>query len=166
MANNSSIADSLTRGNNSFGLLRLIAASAVVISHAWVITSGSSASEPILRETGFTLGWHAVNLFFVLSGLLIAGSLHHSRSIEQFFWSRFLRIYPALFVVVCTTLFAAALLVESFSLQLTTFTEFLVTNLLFAGAYATLPSVFVDNPWSGFINPPLWTLNYEVLSYD
>ena len=94
MTKNHTIADNLTIGSNSFGLLRLLAASAVVVSHAWLVTSGSYASEPLLVETGFSLGWHAVNLFFALSGLLIAGSLHHTRSLIQFAWSRFLRIFP------------------------------------------------------------------------
>ena len=81
----------LVKGQNSFGILRVLAATAVVFSHAWTATGGSHYPEPLQFETGFTLGWHAVNLFFVLSGLLVTGSLHNRKSISYFILSRLLR---------------------------------------------------------------------------
>ena len=71
MRANLPISHYLGKGENSFGLLRLLAACAVVISHAWTIVGGETVPEPLQTSTGFTLGWHAVNLFFSLSGLYL-----------------------------------------------------------------------------------------------
>lgn len=159
------IADYLTVGTNSFGLLRVIAACAVVFSHSWTVTGGADVLEPLKAATGFTLGWHAVHLFFALSGLLIAGSLNHSRSIKHFIWSRFLRIFPGLMAVAVTTLVVAAIFVDTSDWQKSTVTLFLIKNLLLMGPSATLPGVFEGNPLPGEINIPLWTLKYEVFAY-
>jgi len=159
------ISDRLMVGNNSFGLIRLLAACAVVFSHAWTVTGGLETKEPLRVETGFTLGWHAVSLFFALSGLLVAGSLHHCRSIIQFAWSRFLRIFPALMMIMLMTLIASAVLVDTFMWQLSAILEYLVKNVALFGANATLPGVFENNPIPYELNIPLWTLKYEVLMY-
>lgn len=160
-----SISAKLDSGNNSFGLVRLIAASAVVFSHAWSVTAGNDALEPLEAETGFALGWHAVNLFFALSGLLIAGSLSRSKSILSFAWARVLRIFPALMTVTIITISLAALIVDTTTWKFTTVVEFLLRNIFLIGATATLPGVFQNNPVIGDINIPIWTLKYEVFAY-
>ncbi|RTL71648.1 MAG: hypothetical protein EKK41_08900 [Hyphomicrobiales bacterium] len=63
-------------------------------------------TDPLEAWTGFTLGQHAVHVFFCLSGVLIAMSLARSRSFGQYVWARFLRIMPALFVCVALTVLA------------------------------------------------------------
>ncbi len=155
----------LEKNKNSFGLLRIVAASAVVFSHSWPATKGSWYPEPLQIETGYTLGWHAVNLFFMLSGLLIAGSLDKKRSIGAFFINRFLRIYPALLVVILSTVFLSALLVDHSTWDGLSAFEYVARNFLLVGSSATLPGVFANNPEQYRINVPLWTLKYEVFAY-
>ncbi|MCX7864392.1 MAG: hypothetical protein N2423_05065, partial [Novosphingobium sp.] len=58
------IADIAPAGSNSFGLVRLVAAMAVVVSHAFVITGGASTLQPLEALTGYPLGAHAVHVFF------------------------------------------------------------------------------------------------------
>lgn len=57
-------------------------------------------------------GFLGVNLFFVLSGYLIAITSIRTQTqsdfrIGKFYWKRIVRIYPALILSVCTTLFMA-----------------------------------------------------------
>ena len=165
MRANQPIGQYLGRGDNSFGLLRIFAASAVVVSHAWTTVGGDHVPEPLQTSTGFTLGWHAVNLFFALSGLLIAGSLENGRSIPKFAWSRFLRIFPGLIVVITLTLVVAAIVSDTSQWNSSHITEYLIRNLLLVGSSATLPGVFASLPSPDVINVPLWTLKYEVLAY-
>ena len=165
MIKSQSISDKLNSGKNSFGLVRLAAASAVIFSHAWSVTAGNDTLEPLEAETGFALGWHAVNLFFALSGLLIAGSLSRSKSILRFAWARVLRIFPALMAVTIITIFVAALVVDTTTWNLSTVGEFFLRNMFLIGATATLPGVFQNNPVLSDINIPIWTLKYEVLAY-
>lgn len=68
------IADISSAGNNSFGLVRLLAAIAVIISHGYLIVGGVDGIEPLETLTGYPLGAHAVHVFFTVSGLLVAAS--------------------------------------------------------------------------------------------
>ncbi|WP_163066139.1 acyltransferase family protein, partial [Acinetobacter baumannii] len=58
----------------------------------------SSAAEPLGSATSFTLGQHAVNVFFVISGLTLSQSLAHRPDLVRYGVARALRIFPALFV--------------------------------------------------------------------
>lgn len=60
-------------------------------------------------------GFLGVNLFFVLSGYLIAvtsrrAQAHSGFYAGKFYWKRIVRIYPALILAVCATLFTAQFL--------------------------------------------------------
>lgn len=80
-------------------LLRALAIVLVVFYHAGLF--GFELPHSIQR-----FGWIGVDLFFVLSGYLIAGQLLAARStgespsLRRFFWRRALRILPAYLVVV------------------------------------------------------------------
>ncbi|HJZ45294.1 MAG TPA: acyltransferase family protein, partial [Hyphomicrobiaceae bacterium] len=69
---------------NSFGVLRLIAALVVVLSHSYGLVYAAGTQEPLFEVTGFNLGQHAVHVFFVLSGLLVTASLMKSASIPAY----------------------------------------------------------------------------------
>ena len=165
MYRESFIADFLQPGKNGFGLLRLFAAIAVVYSHAWSVVGGNEALEPLEAQTGFALGWHAVNLFFALSGLLIAESLSRNSSLSRFAWARILRIYPALIVVIISLYVIALVVTNGSGWSLYDSFIYITRNMALVGGGAMLPGVFADNPIPGEINTPLWTIKYEVLAY-
>ena len=85
----------LARPHNNFALLRLALALAVVVSHAFSVTTGEVQDEPLARLTGFTLGEHAVNGFFAISGFLVTMSFDR-RGWRDYAVARTLRIAPAL----------------------------------------------------------------------
>lgn len=62
----------------------MAAASLVLVSHAFLVTAGEGALEPLQGETGVTLGRYCVNVFFGISGLLIARSFDRRASMTQF----------------------------------------------------------------------------------
>src|ERR1700733_14431477 len=84
--------------NNNFNIVRLIAASMVLVSHSFTLATGNPETEPFANQIGLTLGTVAVHIFFVSSGFLVTGSLLARKSVSEFFLARALRIYPALWV--------------------------------------------------------------------
>lgn len=78
---------------NNFTLLRLVAAMAVVVSHAVLLRTGNKADEIFSGTSVYNLGDHAVNVFFVLSGLTVAASLARSNDGFRFLVARALRIF-------------------------------------------------------------------------
>ena len=151
-------------GSNSFGVVRLLAASLVVFSHATGIVYGDAVKEPLAELTGHTLGWHAVNMFFCLSGLLIMASMERTSSTLQFLWARFLRLYPAIFALILF-MFGMGALMSSEPFSLLTFIGLSARTLLLFGDSATLPGVFANNPLFDVLNSPLWTLRFEAFCY-
>ncbi|MFC5640576.1 acyltransferase [Kitasatospora cinereorecta] len=80
---------------NSFGVLRLVLASSVVVSHMFPIAWGHL--DPLWKHSGLQtdIGKMAVVGFFVLSGFMITGSGART-TIGRFAWHRALRILPGL----------------------------------------------------------------------
>ena len=86
---------------NSFDLIRLLAALAVIYSHSYVWSGGA---EAISRLTNVThAGELSVVIFFFISGALVTKSLQRS-SIMGYVIKRVARIYPAL--IICCFLVA------------------------------------------------------------
>lgn len=154
--------------DNNLNLIRMIAASAVLVSHAFPITLGQGASEPLEHLLGFSLGSFAVLLFFVISGFLIAGSFENSRSLPRFIWARILRLAPGLFVSLVLVAFVMALLVTTLSvteyLSLPDPYLFVVKNLSLVFMVYDLPGVFTELPYPA-VEGSIWTLFYEVACY-
>jgi peptidoglycan/LPS O-acetylase OafA/YrhL len=94
------LADILTPETNSFGVLRFVMATLVLISHSYLYAAGTSEAEPLQPWLGRSLGECAVQVFFILSGVMVAQSFDRSRSIIDFTVARVLRIFPALIVSV------------------------------------------------------------------
>ncbi|MCV6596750.1 MAG: acyltransferase family protein, partial [Mangrovicoccus sp.] len=99
--------------DNNLNLLRMIAAIAVIVSHAWAFAYGMGTFEPVKAWTGHTLGGLAVAVFFAISGFLITGSFYYSASHWRFVASRGLRIFPALLVNLIFVAFILAPLVTT-----------------------------------------------------
>ena len=154
---------------NSFGVLRVLMALLVLVSHSYLYVSGTSQAEPLTAWTGHSLGEHAVQGFFILSGILVAQSFERSRSVLDFAVARVLRIFPGL--IVCVALTALVLgpvvswlnLAEYFSSPV--LATYLVKTLTLTTGSAPLPGVFETLPLAGSVNTSLWTLKYEVLCY-
>lgn len=159
----------MTPDHNSFGLVRLVLALLVLVSHSFQYLGGSMAAEPLNDLTGRSLGEYAVQVFFVLSGLLVAKSFQDSSSLMDFSAARVLRIFPALIVCVALTALVLGpamshLSVGGYFSDAGLFAYLAKTLSLSTGA-ATLPGVFESTPLSGRVNTSLWTLKYEVLCY-
>ena len=162
------LADIVDPNRNNFTFIRLLAALAVVISHGVFLISGQKSDEIFAGTSVYTLGDHAVNVFFVLSGLTVAASLSRSPDISRFFVARLLRIFPGL--TVCTILLVALGTVISecnFSTYLADARvwKFVAKTIALTTAAAPLPDVFAHNPHPIVINASLWTLKFEVVCY-
>jgi peptidoglycan/LPS O-acetylase OafA/YrhL len=163
------LASVLDADRNSFNLIRLVAALAVVYSHSFLIPIGPDAKEPLLGITPFNLSQHAVNGFFVLSGLTLAQSIALKPNILSFAIARALRIFPALvgFGLVFAFLvgpFVTKLPMSEYWGDLHTWVYALGVPVFFQ--HATPPhEIFTTVPLAGSVNNPLWTIKYEVAAY-
>lgn len=162
------ISEFLGRDANNFNLVRMIAAASVLFGHSWLVTGGETVVEPLYGPTPFAIGQHAVNIFFAVSGLLVAASLDR-QSIGGFVRARMLRIYPALIVCLMLITFVMGPLVTSLNAadyftDGGTYGYFAKTLLVLAGSFP-LPGVFTDHVFPDYVNLPVWTLKYEVVCY-
>lgn len=163
------LADILAPERNSFGVVRLAMALAVLVSHSFFFITANPSSEPLVSLTGHSLGEHAVQVFFFLSGILVTQSVLKSASVVDFAAARFLRIFPGLAVCIlatalllgpCVSALPAPAYVTDPSLI-----QYVVKTLLLTTGAAQLPGLFQDVPAAGLVNMSLWTLKYEVLCY-
>jgi peptidoglycan/LPS O-acetylase OafA/YrhL len=163
--------DTLIHGrDNNFNLIRVAAASAVLVSHCFAIATGSIWAEPLRRALGVTPGTLAVDVFFVTSGFLLTASIQRRSSLADFVRARCLRIFPALLLTTGVTIFILGPLLTTVSLQQyfgspETWKSLFKCSTLFFGFQLSLPGVFAGNPWPNAVNNPLWTLPHEVRCY-
>jgi peptidoglycan/LPS O-acetylase OafA/YrhL len=155
--------------DNNFNLCRMLAATAVLVSHAYALSLGGSSSEPLANTLGMSLGELAVIGFFVISGFFISQSFERKRSFMDFWIARVLRIYPGLIAVLLLSVFLLGPSLTSWStgnyfFDSATFT-YLPYNLSLRFLQWGLPGVFENNPYPSVINGSLWTLFYEVACY-
>lgn len=156
------------RRDNNFNLMRMLAAIGVLISHAYPISFGKDAVQPLQDLLGgISLGHVSVYLFFAISGFFITKSFVQSASLRRFLIARALRLFPALIVVLgATVLFAGTFLTSA---EPATFwyeaPGYIWRNTTLYPMDYDLPGVFEDTPWPETINGSLWTLFYEVICY-
>lgn len=155
--------------DNNLNLLRFFAAFAVVWSHAFIVVGGDLATEPLMNEVGYTLGHLAVNVFFVISGFLIAQSLVRSKDMFEYFSARFLRLIPGLFVASVITVFVIGPLFSNegppaYFSYLSTWAYVPLTSSMLVDN-GQLPGVFANVPFALELNTPLWTLRWEAMAY-
>lgn len=163
------LASAAKRGANSYGVIRVVAAVLVIWTHSYAVVLGEDASEPLRDLTGYSLGSHAVNIFFSLSGFMVASSWERSRDVVDFVLARILRIMPALVCVCAAIVIVSGLFLTSVSAgeywTVANIGPFLARSLLIFSSETTLAGVFEDNPWPGILNIPIWTIRYEVICY-
>lgn len=161
--------DKAHKRDNNFNLLRMIAASAVLISHAYPISLGAGAEEPLSATLSMSLGWLAVVSFFAISGFFISQSFEDRSTFVEFCLARALRIYPGLLGVLLLTVLLIGPAFTELPLQryfshIDTL-SYVPRNLSLKWLQYELPSVFDHNPYPIAINGSLWTLFYEVVCY-
>ncbi len=158
--------------NNNFDALRLIAATSVIFSHAFLLSEGRQDNEPLMLLTGgqSVLGVVGVFVFFVISGFLVTQSFEATGSPLRFAAKRALRIYPGLAacILVCTFILGPLLT----NLPLGTYLrsggtyDFLLNNLALNVEHNGLPGLrFTGFDVGDIVDGPLWSLPCEVVMY-
>ena len=140
----------------------------VAFEHIFYFQSGYPDSPFELGHT--SLGYFAVNGFFIISGYLITGSAVRSGTLANFMRSRLLRIMPALIVIsFILGLILVPLLGE---LDLKTYFSTGAVWLSMLGLITFIESapewpglIMAGNPFAGDLTGPIWTLRYEALAY-
>ncbi|HLJ64092.1 MAG TPA: acyltransferase [Stellaceae bacterium] len=157
---------------NNFDALRLIAASLVIFSHAFLIAEGHDGHEPLVMASGreLALGHVGVFIFFVISGYLVTKSLEATGANLRFAAKRALRIFPGLWGSLLVTglvlgPIATRLPLREYLAQPGLY-AFLAHNAAFDVHVNGLPGVlFSENSVGAIANGSLWTLLYEAMMY-
>jgi len=153
------------RTANNITLLRHFAAFFVLITHSFDLTNNFK-NETLRRFTGQAISFSKFGLiiFFFISGFLITQSLITSVNLKQFVWKRFLRVYPALVLLMLLTVFVLGPLFTTFSIKQyflsgETWSYLLGTTLV--RLRFVLPGVFYGEG----VNGSLWSLPVEFRLY-
>jgi peptidoglycan/LPS O-acetylase OafA/YrhL len=155
--------------DNNFNLLRVVAALSVLVSHSYALALGNAELEPFKTSLGTSLGEMAVDVFFIVSGFLICGSLFSRQDPIRFVTARCLRIYPLLVVVVLISALVLGPLMTTlepaayFANKLTWI--YIEKNGIAEMGQGHLPGVFLNTPYGPVVNGSLWTLHYELMMY-
>ena len=152
---------------DNFSLLRLVLASAVVISHGYAIPTGDNTLEPLYRTTGLRLGEHAVNCFFAISGFLDTMSFMNRGAVD-YVAARLLRIVPGFLAAALVTVFGIGAMFTNLPLDIyfrdPDLYKYLVQVLTGFKSAGQMPGVFADNPHPWPLGT-IWTLRYELALY-
>ncbi len=149
--------------NNSFDLVRHVAALMVLVSHHYVLFGYREPEFPGFKAYGTV----AVIVFFVISGYLITKSMQRSLSICDFYKKRILRLYPALIVcslVICFVIPFVYSHTGGVNISLTSMVRYFISIMAMIpyGDQSSITGGFIYN-YS--LNGSLWTLPIEVVYY-
>ena len=156
----------VVRRPQGFDVLRIVAASMVIVSHAFILPGGDEPNLLVFGDFAFNIGRLGVVVFFIVSGYLICGSWIGDPRPRAFAEKRARRLLPALTLMLVLVTFVMGPLITTRSgylLDPGTY-EFFFRNLLVFPYTYDLPGVFEDNPLPQ-VNGVLWTLGVEVLAY-
>ena len=159
--------------HNNIGVLRLLFALMVLVSHSYVIARGSNEPEPFhsLSNHQTTMGGIAVDGFFLLSGYLVVKSWVASSSAIDFVRKRLTRIYPGYLVALFVSAVIAAAHASSGPLNYARILFYRNEAVLKAALFVQTPqdflicNTFVANPMPLIVNGSLWTLQPELECY-
>jgi peptidoglycan/LPS O-acetylase OafA/YrhL len=166
-----SLSEAYSGRANSVGFLRLVFATAVLVSHTWVL--GTGHGHPFRVD----LAGIAVAGFFGLSGFLISRSARRS-SLPRYLWHRLLRIFPGYWVCLAVTAFVVAPLlwlydhgtIRGLLRGNSGAIHYVVTNSTTVIRQFGIMDLLVDTPYGRLVHGSvfdgsLWTLSYELLCY-
>jgi peptidoglycan/LPS O-acetylase OafA/YrhL len=147
---------------NNLGLLRLVFAALVIVSHSFELIDGNRTREPLTLIFGtLSVAELAVAGFFIVSGYLITQSYENSSSVLS---KRVLRIYPAF---IGASLFCVFVVGPLAGADLATLSIAGWTRILFRILALQIPKltdVFVGQPYPS-LNGSMWTIAYEFRCY-
>ena len=148
---------------NNFDGVRMLAALMVLVNHQFLLLG----RDEIRLPGGYSLGDLGVAVFFAVSGFLVSRSWQDDPHLLRFFAKRFLRIWPALCVVVLLTTLLLGPLLASADLRSyfadPRFARFFKNLVLIA--HTDLPVSFAPGPFEHIANGSLWTIPLEVRCY-
>lgn len=148
--------------NNNFNLIRLLAALQVATTHIALYFQIDYGVLQLLHP------FPGVPIFFFISGYLIYGSL--GRSLKgsdpwlDFFYKRFLRIYPALWLCFIVSIILAWGSGYFTSVSVSSF-DFFVWALAQNTFFQFFNSEFMRGYGVGVLNGSLWTISVELQFY-
>ena len=147
--------------HNQFGIVRLVLACLVILSHSPPLTLPLALNfEPFEWLTGTTsFGDLAVDFFFVISGYLVSQSMARSRSIGSYLEKRVRRIYPGFIVATIASLLLAF---ATGGRLVGTWTHLLFTALTLGQPIDV--TAFSGNSYQ-IANGSLWTIRLEFMCY-
>ena len=150
---------------NNFDFLRLVFAVFVIITHSYSI-SGIKEIDILSQLTNgqTALSYVGVRGFFIISGYLIFQSLQRSSSVGDYFWKRFLRLFPGLIVVLALTVILCFFVYDG------TFLSYLSNKSMLFYFPNNLSLYNLQFGITGVlkgaaINGSLWTIRYEFSFY-
>lgn len=136
--------------------LRAIAISLVVAFHYF----SQFTKFPLISE-----GSVGVQLFFMISGYVISKSLQNSQSLKEFYFKRFFRIYPTLWISIIIILTFLKLF-QNMNLTHQQLDESKIQNLI--PSLTLIHFDFINKVFGTeltFIEGVLWTLSVEIFFY-
>ncbi len=151
---------------NNLTLVRLVLATAVIITHCFWRVYGLEGQDDFSRWLGVPLSVYAVDGFFFLSGFLVYPSLIRRNHVGAFLTARLARLWPALAVsVIGTALIGMVLSQDGPAAYFHGPTlRFLLGNLSFVASSYTLTGLRCGAELCN-VNGSLWTLPWEARCY-
>lgn len=157
----------LRPANNNLTLVRLVLASAVIVTHSFWRVTGVAGTDPLSPWLFAPISEYAVDAFFFLSGFLVYQSLMRRSAVGSFAVARLARLWPGLALSVLVTAVAgywasSAAASDYFSGATA---KFVATNLTFLGGSYALTGVQCGDGALCVVNGSLWTLPWEARCY-
>jgi peptidoglycan/LPS O-acetylase OafA/YrhL len=153
---------------NNFDFLRFFLASCVIFVHCYAFLYGPTSQQGPTDGT-ITIGMASVNAFFMISGFLITASWLNTKSTLDYAIRRFLRIVPALILVMLLCMFVMGPLVttegRAYFTNPKTYEYLIFMTKAHLHLSDQLPGVFQNNAFAGRVNGSLWTIRVEMLCY-
>ena len=149
----------MTQSANRFDFIRLFFAAGVFVYHAVALARLDGSGD---WESGLSyFAEVSIQGFFIVSGLLVAGSLDRSSGLADYAGKRVRRLYPAYAVVILIP----ALISLLWTGNIEGVGRYLAANLVFLNFLSPeLPGLFSANRFPE-VNGALWTLKIEVMFY-
>jgi peptidoglycan/LPS O-acetylase OafA/YrhL len=161
-----------SRFRNNFGALRILLATAVVFGDSFLLGNGATDADPMKRfnHRQAITGHVAVDLFFIMSGYLVALSLMRDAALPKYFWHRIRRVYPG-FILAAVFSFLIVLPLAGgritppahLGAHLGVAGDFLYRTLRLG--WPTYAGAFPTNPFPGDVNQSLWSIPYGFWCY-